>query len=125
MTPQQSVAEVGHGRVVGLVGPVGGPKDPPTDELVVDETDPEAEPVHSPGGSHPPRVVGLDLLPRARPTAEVLHHLGIRVELELPLEMLVGEWRQLQPLGVQCQLGHGSARVLGESANLDTVRRSS
>ena len=62
MTPQQPVAQVGHARVVGLVGSVGGLKSPPADELVVDEADPEAEPVHLLRGRQPPRVAGLDLL---------------------------------------------------------------
>jgi hypothetical protein len=70
---------------------VGGLQRPPADELAVDKPDPEAEPVDLRRGCHPPRVAGLDLLARARPTADVAHHLGVRVELDLPLEVLVGE----------------------------------
>ena len=108
VTLQQPVAQVGYSRVIGLVGAMGGLKGPPADELVVDEADPEAESVHLLRGCHPPRVAGLDLLACARPTAEVAHHLGIRVELDLPLEVPVGEWHQCDPLGVQGPLGHGA-----------------
>ncbi|HST19148.1 MAG TPA: hypothetical protein VLK36_15995 [Gaiellaceae bacterium] len=51
-------------------------------------------------------MAGLDLPARARPTAEIAHHLGIRVELDLLLEMLVGERHQGEPLGVQRLLEH-------------------
>jgi hypothetical protein len=106
MTSQQPVAEVGDARVVRLVGAVGGLQDPPADELVFDQADPEAEPVHLLRGCRPPRVGGLDLLSRAGPTAEMAHHLGVRVELDLPLEVLVREREQREPLGVQSLLGH-------------------
>lgn len=98
MTRQQPVAQVGHGRVVGLVGAVGGLKDPPADELVVDEPDPEAESVHLLRGCHPPRVAGDDLVACAGAAAEVAHHLEVPVELDLPLEMLVAERHQPDPL---------------------------
>ncbi len=54
----------------------------------------------------PPHVAGLDV--RACPglPAEVAHHHGIRVELDLPLEMLVGERDQREALRVQGLLGH-------------------
>ena len=80
---------------------MGGLEDPPADELVVDEADPVAEPVHLLRGRQAPRVLGLDLVARARPTGEVAHHLGIGVELDLPLEVLVGERQQGKPLRVQ------------------------
>jgi hypothetical protein len=85
---------------------VGGLKDPPADELVLDEADPEAESVHLLRGCNPPRVVGDDLLAWAGPTAEVAHHLEVRVELDLPLEVLVGERHQRDPLCLQRLLGH-------------------
>jgi hypothetical protein len=62
MARSQPVAQVGHARVVGLVGSVGGLKDPPAHELVVDQPDPEAESVHLLRGCRPPRVGGDDLL---------------------------------------------------------------
>jgi len=102
------VAKIGHTWVVGLVGAVGGLKGPPADELVVGQPDPEAEPGHFLRGCDPPRMAGLDVLACAGPTAEVAHHLGIRVELDLPLEVLVREWNQREPLGVQGLLGHGA-----------------
>jgi hypothetical protein len=110
VTPQQPVAQVGHARVVGLVGAVGGLKNPPADELVVDEADPEAETVHLLRGCHPPRVAGDDLLACAGPTAEVAHHLEVRVELDLPLEVLVGERHQCDPLCLQRLLRHRLTR---------------
>jgi hypothetical protein len=82
--------------------------------LMVDEADPEAESVNLVRGCHPPRVAGLDLVPCAGPTAEVAHHLGIRVELDLPLEVLVGEWHQREPLGVQGLLGHRAESSMRE-----------
>src|SRR5829696_3843727 len=109
VTRQQPVAQVGYAGVVGLVGSLGGLKDPPADELVVDETDPEAESIHLLRGRHPPRVAGYDLLACAGPTAEVAHHLEVRVELDLPLEVLVGERHQRDPLCLQRLLGHGLA----------------
>jgi hypothetical protein len=105
VTPQQPVAEVSDVGVVGLVGAVGRLKRPPAHELVVYEADPEAEPVHLLCGCHPPRVAGHGVLASARPPAEVAHHLGIGVELDLPLEVLVGEWQQGDPLGPQGPLG--------------------
>jgi hypothetical protein len=87
---------------------VGGLKGPPADELVVDKPDPEAESVHLLSDCHPPRVAGLDLYACARTTAEEAHHLGIRVEFDLPLEVLVREWQQREPLGVQSLLRHRS-----------------
>jgi hypothetical protein len=107
VTRQQPVAQIGHARVVGLVRAVGGLKDPPADELVVDEADPEAESVHLLRGFHPPRVVGHDLLACAGPTGEVAHHLEVRVELDLPLEVLVVQRHQRDPLCLQRLLGHG------------------
>jgi hypothetical protein len=59
-------------------------------------------------------MAGLDLLACARPTAEVAHHLGIRVELDLPLEMLVSEWHQREPLGVQGLLRHSPESSMRE-----------
>ena len=106
MTPQQPVAQIRHAPIVGLVGAVCGLKGPPADELVVDEADPEAEPVHLLRGCHPPRVAGHDLLACAGPTAEVAHRLRIGVELGLPCEVPVGERHQGDPFGVQDLLGH-------------------
>ena len=107
VTPQQPVAKIGYSRVIGLVGAVSGLEGRPADELVVDQSDPKAEPVHLLRGCDPPRVAGLDLLACARPAAEVAHHLRIRVELDLPLEVPVGEWHHCDPLGVQGLLGMG------------------
>jgi hypothetical protein len=61
-------------------------------------------------GCHPPSVAGHDLLACAGPTAEVAHHLEVRVELDLPLEVLVGERHQCDPLCLQRLLGHGLTR---------------
>jgi hypothetical protein len=106
MTPQQPVAQIGYSRVIGLVGAMSRLKGPPADELVVDQANPEAESVHLLRGCHPPPVAGLDLLACAGPTAEVAHHLQIRVELDFPLEVPVNEWHQCDPLIVQGLLGH-------------------
>jgi hypothetical protein len=45
-----------------------------------------------------PASTSSRVLPRP---LEEAHHLGIRVEFDLPLEVLVGEWHQREPLGVQ------------------------
>ncbi len=122
MTPQQPVADIGHAGIIGLVGAMSRLKSPPTDELVVDQPDPEAESVHLPRGCHPPCVAGLDLLMCAGTAAEVTHHLRIRVERDLPLEMFVGEWGQCDPLGVQGRLGH---RLRPDNARVtELVKRS-
>src|SRR5205814_8392065 len=71
VTPQQPVAQIGYSWVVGLVGAMSGLKDPPPDELVVGQANPEAESVHLLRSCRPPRVSGLDLTTYARPTAEV------------------------------------------------------
>ena len=118
MTLEQPVAQIGHRRVVGLVGTVGGLKDPPADEIVVDQADPVAESVHLLRGCHAPCVMGLDLLACACPTGEVAHHLGIRVERDLPLEVLIGEWHQGEPLRVQ-----GLLRDASDHAALLQLRR--
>ena len=52
-------------------------------------------------------MTGLDLLARACPAREEAHHLGIRVERDLPLEVLVGERYQGEPPRVQRPLRHG------------------
>ena len=92
MTPHQAVAEVGHSRIVGLIGAVGGLERPPADELALDEPHPEAEPINFPRCRHAARMAGLCFLAGARATAQVAQHLGIGVELDLALEVLVGEW---------------------------------
>ena len=100
------VAQVGHASIIGLVGAVGGLKGPPTDELMVDKANPEAESVNLVRDRHPSRVVGVNLFACERTTAEEAHHLGIRVESYFPLEVLVGEWHQRKARGVQGPLGH-------------------
>ena len=126
---EQPVAQVGHARVVGLVGAVGRLKVPPPDELVVGEADPEAESVDLLRGCHPPQVADLDLLPRAGPSGEVAHHVGIRVELDLPFKVLVGERDEGDPLSLESLLGHGQhasareQRCLTVLAVIDAARR--
>lgn len=46
-------------------------------------------------------------------SAEIAHHVKIRVELDLPLEMFVGEWHQGDPLGLQGFLRHEVRKIAG------------
>ena len=89
---------------------MGGLQDPPADEILVDQADPVPESVHLPRGCDPPRVADLDLLACACLTQlQVTHHLGIGVERDLPLEVLIGEWaHQGEPMRVQGLLRDGS-----------------
>jgi hypothetical protein len=89
-----------------LIRPVRRPQQPPPDEPVVVEPDPEPEPWILPRVLEPQPVRRFDLFARPRPATQVPHHLGIGVEQHLPLQVLVGQRHQLQPRGPQVRLLH-------------------
>src|SRR4051794_36581871 len=115
VTCQEPVAQVGHARVVGLVGAVRRLQRPPADEVAVDEPRPEAEAVDLRRGCEPACMARLDFRARACPAGQEAHHLGIGVELELVLEMLVAERREREPLRCQDALRHRDLACTGLS----------
>jgi hypothetical protein len=69
-----------------------------------------------PCGGQPAPVRLLDLGAGCGPADDVAHHLGIGVQLDLQLQMVVGERYQSEPVGVQRRLGH-TVDVSGEFAH--------
>src|SRR5581483_3201463 len=70
------------------------------------ERHPEAEPVHPACQGHPARVGFGNLGPGARSPADVAEHFWIRIELDLQVEMAVGERDQEKAGGSQNGLRH-------------------
>jgi hypothetical protein len=75
---------------------MGRLQDPPADELAGGESDPEAEPGRLFGGGEPAPVVLLEFGAGLSPRREVAHHFGVGVELDLQLDVLVGERERFQ-----------------------------
>jgi hypothetical protein len=100
VTTEDPVAELGLPFDRTLVTALRRLQDPPADELTVDQSHPEAQARHGLGGRQTAVVVVLDLLAGARlPVTQVAHHLGIRVELDLVLEVFVGQRHQQDAAG--------------------------
>lgn len=105
---QDPVPEFGLPFDRALVRALRRLEDPPADELVIDEADPEAKSRHPPRGRETTAVEPLDLLASTRSTvAQIAHHLRIRVEVDLPLEVRVRQRDEPDATRVKRRLAHG------------------
>ena len=105
---QEPVSELGLSVNRALVRALGRLKDPPADELAINESDPEAESDHTPCGREAMLVAPFDVLAAARPAiAQVAHHFGVGVEFDLILEVFVRQRDQPKTAGAKRRLAHG------------------
>jgi hypothetical protein len=74
--------------------------------LLPGEAHPHAETVDLVGPAHPVDVLGARLVRGLRAGEQVAQHLGVGVELDLEVEMLVGERYEDQAVGSEHGLGH-------------------
>jgi len=70
------------------------------------ERHPEAQALHLAGQGHPPRMGLGHLIPGPCPPIEIAQHLRISIELDLQVEMPVGQWDQQQAGCPQNRLRH-------------------
>lgn len=101
MPSQQPVAELGLPLDQLPVIPSGRFQQPPADELILHEPDPEPKAVNGVGGSKTQLVRLRHLFAGPALPGQVPHHLRIGVQFDLQLEMLVGQRDEPDAVGVQ------------------------